>query len=1078
MATTAAQGGGILPPANRRRPLLRTFVSLYRSEIAFQGLVDFAVIGAAVLLFLHPPATVRSWLGLAGGGSGGGGSPSSPQMAVSPQPSSAPQSGSVPQAGPPPSAQSQPQSQAQTRTPPQPQAKAPSKSAPPAVKPIVFPQEVSKPSLANVMLVEISENAFRSSSAADQQRLLAARTAHRSGRQAEILNLLKDADGHDPNVAFMRSVGYFSRGDEESHKAGEAALRAAVAQHHNLAKLLLGRALITAPKGMTKNVEEGQELIEAVAATGDPQAERVVGIAYISADFGSFQPDRAAVMFKKAAEAGDPQAMFHYARLLEEGLGVTADHNAAVDFLGRAAAAGLTSAQYALGSWLIDLYAEKASDDPSEGVAWLEKAMDRGFSMLALNKLQILYGWTGRTSPWNDKGKVFALAQKCSGIAEPYCQNVASLAHQFGWGTGTDLVRAYVHKVMARDLGHPRLTTKDMDDLGNKLTTKERADATERARVLRQKLVPQPALFVFQYPEITRPPPWVSIEAVEKNEKAATAPASPQQDTATPPPGAIEFYSYLANPKTFYCWTVAFDPEAYRDRPPRLQAALRAAIAAYRDKQSQRMLDALAGADANDPEVNLLKGIATLQLGESGGAQKRAEAERFFRAAADAGNVKAAAILGTLLTLKLDGITRNLDQARDYAERAARSSDGFAVRQLAIDVLVGNFDKADPARAADLMWTAAELGDPAANVMVAAMFQNGTGVPRDMDKAETYLRRSAELGYVDAQLILGDWIIDRYAKKMIESPEEGVRILETAYRDAHSVYALRRLAVLFDYEGRAPPWRDRQKALDYAKKCAPFTYQSCHISLGVIYHNLGDLTRSWAHYNVARGLGWDEAGQRLDRVEKTMTKNEIDQARSLSDSLRRDLKPVPTTLAFVDKPAAKSSAPAGAVAPAAAPRNFADELTDWGIPPQTGLKSEVGSRTPMSLPGVTRITTQDVQRIISQALLIDVLNDTSPLHLTIPGAVHMPGGGNYGDGRLDDRLQNQFENVLAALVRQNPDKPIIFFCASARCWESYNAALRALKMGVRNILWYRGGITSWKEANFPLGVPTEVHRIK
>ncbi|MEZ5786961.1 MAG: rhodanese-like domain-containing protein [Xanthobacteraceae bacterium] len=1081
MATTAAQGGGMLPPTNRRRPLLRTFLSLYRSEIAFQGMVDFAVIGTAVLLFLHPPAQMRSWLGLVGIGGSGGRSGSQQQAAVVPPPSPASQSAPVPPGGPSSSAQSQvqppapaqPQTQASTQGQPQPKT-VPSTPA----KPIAFPDEISKPSLANVMLVEISENAFRTSSAADQQRLLAARTAHRSGKQAEILDILKDADGDDPNVAFMRSIGYLSRGDEESHKSGEAALRSAAERGHSLAKLLLGRVLITAPKGITKNPEEGQKLIEEVAATGDPQAERVAGIAYISAEFGSFQPDRAAAMFRKAAEAGDPQAMFHYARLLEEGIGVPADHDAAVDFLGRAAASGLTAAQYALGSWLIDLYAEKAADNPSEGAAWLEKAMDRGFSLFALNKLQNIYGWTGRAPPWNDKSKFFELAQKCSGLAERFCQNSVALAYEFGWGTGTDLVRAYIHKLMARDLGHPRVTAKEIDDLGNKLTSQERTDATERARLLRQKLKPWPALVVFQYPEITRPSPWATLQEVEKDDKSVVAQNSPQKEISDPSPDAIQFQKYIANPTGFYYWTIAFDPADFKNRPPRLEAALRTALAAYRERQAQKMLDALAGADAKDPAVNLLKGIASLTLAGDGGADMYAQAERQLRAAADAGDVKAAAILGNLLTLKRDGINRNLDQARAYAERAGRSSDGFAVRQLAIDVLIGSFGEANPTRAADLMWTAAELGDPAANAMVAAMFQNGVGVPADKDKAEAYLRRSAELGYTDSQLLLGDWIIDRYAQKRIDSPEEGVRFLENAYRDADSLYAVWRLVVLFYSEGREAPWKDRRKALEYAKKCAPYSYQSCHIALGTIYSYFKDNGRAWAHYNIARGLGWSKAAEWLDKLEKSMTKNEIGEARKLSESLRRDLKAMPTVVAILDKSAANAPARSSGIEPAASAANFADELTDWGVSPQASLKEMVGSRTPLSLPGIRRITTQELRQMISGALLIDVLNDTGPLHLTIPSAVHVPGGGNYGEGRFNDRIQNQFEKVMSSLVMRNPDKPIIFFCASALCWESYNAALRAQKMGLRNILWYRGGIRSWQEAKLPIGVPTEVHKIK
>ena len=245
----------------------------------------------------------------------------------------------------------------------------------------MFPPEIAKPTLVNTMLVEISETAFRNSHAADQQRLLAARLAYRSGRGEEIVDLLKDADGRDPNVAFMRGLGLLVRGDEASVKAGEAVLRTAAAANHTLAKVLLGRVLVTAPKGITKNVDEGRRLIEAATATGDPQAQRVAAIAYISAEFGSFDPGRAASLFKQAAEAGDPQAMFHYARVLSEGIGVPASQADAMDFLGRAAAAGLTSAQFALGSWQLDQYGANALSDPADGVAWLERAMQRGFSL-------------------------------------------------------------------------------------------------------------------------------------------------------------------------------------------------------------------------------------------------------------------------------------------------------------------------------------------------------------------------------------------------------------------------------------------------------------------------------------------------------------------------------------------------------------------------------------------------------------------------------------------------------------------------------------------------------------------------
>jgi PQQ-dependent catabolism-associated CXXCW motif protein len=176
---------------------------------------------------------------------------------------------------------------------------------------------------------------------------------------------------------------------------------------------------------------------------------------------------------------------------------------------------------------------------------------------------------------------------------------------------------------------------------------------------------------------------------------------------------------------------------------------------------------------------------------------------------------------------------------------------------------------------------------------------------------------------------------------------------------------------------------------------------------------------------------------------------------------------------------ASSQAQTGRSAPTRAPTpvNHADELTDWNIPAQTQMQSSVGTRTPLELPGAKRINTQELLQIASKSLLIDVLNDSGQ-HITIPGAVHVPGGGNYGNGRFDDRLQRNLSNVLATLTNRNAEHPIVFFCVGAECWESYNAALRAMRMGYNNVLWYRGGIASWKAANQPLERPAAVYRVR
>ena len=368
--------------------------------------------------------------------------------------------------------------------------------------------------------------------------------------------------------------------------------------------------------------------------------------------------------------------------------------------------------------------------------------------------------------------------------------------------------------------------------------------------------------------------------------------------TSAPKPAKTDgltatFYDYLSKPTGFYFWMTPFDPKAFATRSTRLEAALRTALGAYRKQQAQGIFDALEGAD-EDPLVELFRGIAAIaQSHVADRIQHEAQAERHFRAAANAGNDRAAVILGTLLSAKMEGITQDIAQAREFAGRAARSNDAFVVRQLAIQALTGNLAPANPAHAADLMWTAAELGDAVANAMLGAFFNAGTGLEQDHGKAEQYLRRAADLGMTDAQNTLGELLCRRYSKKLVDTPEEGVRYYERALNAGNSVWAASRLACVYGYDGRDYPWRNYQKALDYMSKCAPYSNPGIHFSIGAIYRAHCDFVSSWAHYNVARHLGSKDTVERLTAIEPLLTQKEAQRAQAQSQKIAADLKPLP-----------------------------------------------------------------------------------------------------------------------------------------------------------------------------------------
>ena len=150
-------------------------------------------------------------------------------------------------------------------------------------------------------------------------------------------------------------------------------------------------------------------------------------------------------------------------------------------------------------------------------------------------------------------------------------------------------------------------------------------------------------------------------------------------------------------------------------------------------------------------------------------------------------------------------------------------------------------------------------------------------------------------------------------------------------------------------------------------------------------------------------------------------------------------------------------------------KNYGDELTDFGVRPQNRLQRNVGSPTPTTIPGATTIATRDLMRVFfSEGLLIDVLKNSG--HATLPNATWLPGAGDAGN--FNDTIQWKLGMLLSAATNGNTNTKLAFFCEGSRCWESYNAALRAVRLGYKQVYWYRGGLAAWTAAGLSTRFPT------
>jgi rhodanese-related sulfurtransferase len=124
--------------------------------------------------------------------------------------------------------------------------------------------------------------------------------------------------------------------------------------------------------------------------------------------------------------------------------------------------------------------------------------------------------------------------------------------------------------------------------------------------------------------------------------------------------------------------------------------------------------------------------------------------------------------------------------------------------------------------------------------------------------------------------------------------------------------------------------------------------------------------------------------------------------------------------------------------------------------------AELGTFTPVGLPGATLVTAADVKRLAAQgALIADTRNAQEFQQKHIPGAVLVP----YLEKSLKDVAYDRKLDDFSALTKLDKTVPTIFQCNGPECWKSYKASREALTAGFTKVYWFRGGMPEWEAAN-------------
>ena len=261
--------------------------------------------------------------------------------------------------------------------------------------------------------------------------------------------------------------------------------------------------------------------------------------------------------------------------------------------------------------------------------------------------------------------------------------------------------------------------------------------------------------------------------------------------------------------------------------------------------------------------------------------------------------------------------------------------------------------------------------------------------------------------------------------------------------------------------GRATAWRqkDRPNAAWAARYGGDFDLASRFLDKS----RLDRIRRRWTGWAVAACLCLAAAGFAVYQIKQAQLL--AVQAHRIAEAAAENAKLAEerTKLAEKETNMAREQAQIAEERAAAqfAQANVANELTDYKVAPKSDLEPNVGSETPLVIPGAITLTTPELVNMLyknTDVLLIDSLY--GPHEWTIPHATRVPWAGR--SGTFDDDTQVNLKIRLDNLTTGNLDTKLVFFCIGSVCWESYNASLRALHAGYRNVYWYRGGLSAWQ----------------
>lgn len=121
--------------------------------------------------------------------------------------------------------------------------------------------------------------------------------------------------------------------------------------------------------------------------------------------------------------------------------------------------------------------------------------------------------------------------------------------------------------------------------------------------------------------------------------------------------------------------------------------------------------------------------------------------------------------------------------------------------------------------------------------------------------------------------------------------------------------------------------------------------------------------------------------------------------------------------------------------------------------------------TPESLAGGKIISADEAKSLSGKATFFDMRKALSYGKGHLPGAMPLPYG-QKSDKTPD--FDASKDKIKMSKLPADKATAIVFYSDGPTGWKSYKAAVTAIRSGYTNVMWFRGGASSWKDKGFTL----------